>query len=170
MPRGSILGISFLNIFINHPFLFIETTTLCSYANGNTMCSFDKNSNIVIRRLRHNFAIISEWLYENYMVLNPDKCRFLTLGFNKPFSDFSFENTIINNINEEKILGIVIENNLNFKSHTKKICEKVDQKLSALARTSKLTTPTQRKILINFFINAQFTCCPLIWMFPSQGC
>ena len=134
------------------------------------MCSFDKNSNIVIRRLRHNFAIISEWLYENYMVLNPDKCRFLTLGFNKPFSDFSFENTIINNINEEKILGIVIENNLNFKSHTKKICEKVDQKLSALARTSKLTTPTQRKILINFFINAQFTCCPLIWMFPSQGC
>ena len=46
------------------------------------------------------------------MVLNPDKCHFLTLGFNKPFSDFSFENNIIKNVIEEKILGIVIDNNL----------------------------------------------------------
>ena len=35
----------------------------------------------------------------------------------------------------------------------KKICEKANQKLSALARISKLTTATQRKKLINFFIN-----------------
>ena len=64
-----------------------------------------KNSNNVISRLRHNFAIISEWFYENYMVLNPDKCNFLTLGFNKPFPDFSFENTIIKNVTRERFLG-----------------------------------------------------------------
>ena len=45
------------------------------------------------------------------MVLNPDKCHVLTLGFNKPFPDFSFENTIIK-VTEEKIFGIVIDNNL----------------------------------------------------------
>ena len=82
------------------------------------------------------------------MVLNPDKCHFPTLGFNKPFQDFSFKNTIIKNVTEEKILGIVIGNNLNFKSHKKKICEKANQELSALARISKLITPTQRKKLI----------------------
>ena len=122
----------------------------------------DKNSNIVISRLRHDFAIISEWFYENYMVLNPHKYHFLTLGFNKSFPDFSFKNTIIKNITEEKILEIVIDNNLNFKSNMKKICEKANQKLSALARISKLTNPTQRKKLINCFINSQFTYCPLI--------
>ena len=104
------------------------------------------------------------------MVLNPDKCHFLTLGFNKLFPDFSFENTIIKNVTEEKILGIVIDNNLNFKSHLKKVSEKANRKLRALARISKLTTPTQKKNLINFFINAQFTYCPLIWMFSSKGC
>ena len=134
------------------------------------MYSSDKNSNTVISRLRHDFAIISEWFYENYIVLNPDKCHFLTLGFNKPFPDFSFKNTIIRNVNEEKILGIVIDNNLNFKSHMKKICEKANQKLSALARISKLTTSTQRKKLINSFINSQLICRPLIWMFSSKGC
>ena len=44
------------------------------------------------------------------MVLNPHKCHFLILGFNKLFPDFSFENTIIKNVTEEKILGIVIDN------------------------------------------------------------
>ena len=58
------------------------------------------------------------------MLLNPDKCHFLSLGFNKPFLDFSFENTTIKNAAEEKILGIVIDNNLNFKSHyLKDMCE-----------------------------------------------
>ena len=52
----------------------------------------------------------------------------------------------------------------------KKICEKANQKLSALARVSKLTTRMQRKKLINSFINAQYTYCSLIWMFSSKGC
>ena len=80
------------------------------------MYSSDKCSDIVISRLRHDFAVISEWFYENYMVLNTDECYFLTLGFNKLFPDFSFENTIVKNVTEEKILVIVIDNNLNFKS------------------------------------------------------
>ena len=49
------------------------------------------------------------------------------------------------------------------------MCEKANQKPSVLARISKLTTPTHRKKLINSFINAQFTYCPLIWMFSSKG-
>ena len=49
----------------------------------------------------------------------------------------------------------------------KKIYEKASQKLSALAKISKLTTPTQRKKLINSFINAQFTYCRFIGMFFS---
>ena len=124
----------------------------------------------IISRLRHDFAIISGWLYENYRILNPDKCHFLTLGFNKPFPDFSFKNTIIKNVIEEKILGIVIDNNLNFKYHMKKTYEKANEKLSALARISRLTTPTLGKKLINSFINSQFTYCSLIWMFSSKGC
>ena len=66
------------------------------------------------------------------MVLNPDECHFLT---------------------KEKIFGITIDSNLNFKSHMKKIYDKVNQRLSAFARISKLTTPYQRKKLINSFMD-----------------
>ena len=90
------------------------------------------------------------------MVLNAGKCNFLAVGFNKLFTDFSFKINIIKNVTEKKILVIVIDNNLNFKSHMKKICEKANKKLSALARISKLPTATQRKKLINSLFNTHF--------------
>ena len=120
---------------------------------------------IAISRLRHDFEIISAWFYENYMVLNPDKCHFLTQGFNKPFPDFSLENIILKNVTNEKVFGILIDNNLNFKSHMKRISEKNKEKINTLVRISKLTSCTQKKKLMNYFINAQFNYCPLIWMF-----
>ena len=58
------------------------------------------------------------------MVLIPDKCHFLALGFNEPFQDLAFNDTTIENNTEEKILGIVIDNKLNFKSHLKNVCKK----------------------------------------------
>ena len=46
------------------------------------------------------------------MVLNPDKCHFMTL-------DFQDQNLVIRKSAEEKILGMIIDNKLNFKSHHK---------------------------------------------------
>ena len=88
------------------------------------MYSSDKNANIVISRPRHDFSIISEWFYEDFMVLNDDKGHFLSVGFHEPLPDFSFNGTTIENVTEEKILGIVTDNKLNFKSHWKKYMQK----------------------------------------------
>ena len=51
------------------------------------------------------------------MVLSPDKCYYLILGFSESFPDFSFNDLTTENVTEGKILGIVIDNKLNFKSH-----------------------------------------------------
>ena len=88
---------------------------------ATTLCNYEDNINMYFL----DFTVIPEWFYENYMVLNPDKCHFLTLGFNKPFPDFSFENTIIKNDTEENILEIVIDNNLHFKSYMKRYVKKL---------------------------------------------
>ena len=87
------------------------------------------------------------WLFMqlNYMALNAVKCRFLSVGFGEPFPDFFFNDSTIENDTEEKILGIVIDNNLNVKAHLKNLCKKANQKLSALSRLLKLTILTQRE-------------------------
>ena len=69
------------------------------------------------------------------MILNPDKCHFMTLGFQDQNFDFHYKNVVIRNSAKEKILGITIGNKLNFKSHIN-ICTVVNQKLSALCNIS----------------------------------
>ena len=96
------------------------------------------------------------------MILNLDKCYFLTLGFQDAKPNFSRDNITIKNVSEEKILGITIDNKLTFKSHLKNIGKKANQKLNALDRITKFTSPFQRKTLLNSFIKSQFSYCPLI--------
>ena len=79
VPQCSILGPLLFNIFINNLLVFIETSTFWDYADDNTMYSSDKNVSIVISRFRPDFAIISEWFHENYIVLNADKCHFMSV-------------------------------------------------------------------------------------------
>ena len=61
------------------------------------------------------------------MVLNADKCHFMCLGKDMENETFIF-NFIFNNSNEEKILGITIDNKLTFKSHIKIFCRKAARK------------------------------------------
>lgn len=89
------------------------------------------------------------------MVLNQDKCHFPTLGFNKPFLDFSLEIKIIKNVTKLKVLGIVINKVLNLRYHMKKICENANLNLSA--NVTSVTTPTLRKKTISYSISAKFT-------------
>ena len=49
---------------------------------------------------------------------------------------FIFKDFIFNNSSEGKILGIITDNKLTFKSHIKILCKKVAKKIGALSRVS----------------------------------
>ena len=84
--------------------------------------------------MRADLDLVLEWFEENYMVLNGDKCYFLCLGKDVENETFIFNDFILNNSNEEKILRTSIDNKLTFKSHIKILCRKAVQKIGALSR------------------------------------
>ena len=63
----------------------------------------------------------------------------------------------------EKLLGILINRDLNFDKHIK--CRRAGQKLNAVARIRNYLTHDQKRLLLNSIIKFQFSYCPLIWMF-----
>ena len=58
----------------------------------------------------------------------------MCLGNNTESETYFFNNTEMKNSSEEKILGITIDKELNFKSHVKKLGKKASQKIWALSR------------------------------------
>ena len=133
----------------------------CSpYENGG---SIDE----VIFKLHNDSKCLINWFLCNYLSPNPDKWHMLLSDKDRNHI-IQIDNEEILNSNEEKILGVYFDNKLNFNTHVKKLCKKASKKLHALARLSNFMSIRQRKIIMNAFINSQFSYCPLIWMFHNR--
>ena len=91
--QGSILGPLLFNIFLNDLFLFVENSDLSNYADDNTLYSSGNDLEKVKQTLRQDFEIVTKWFYENYMVLNSDKYRFMCFGQNTVNETFFYDNT-----------------------------------------------------------------------------
>ena len=80
----------------------------------------------------------------------------------------NFNNLTIKSSEEVEILGVKIDNNLNFNNHINLISRKAGQKLSALLRISSNLNMKQKKLLYKSIIKSQFNYCPLVWIFCSR--
>ena len=101
------------------------------------------------------------------MVLNPEKCHCLII--NKDIANESIElgNKTLQAEIEQKRLGIIIDKDLNFQSHTKSIIKAANQKLRVLISVTPSMTDFNKKVIFNPFIKGQFNYCPLLWMFST---
>ena len=100
------------------------------------------------------------------MKANPGKYDLLLSGSDS--SKIAIENKTISSSKCEKLLGIEIGNNLNFKEHIESLHRKASQKINALSRLASSMNFEQRRLIMNSFVICHFSYCPVVWMFHSQ--
>ena len=166
VPQGSILGPLLFNIFICDLFLFVTDTDIASYADDNTPYVSAHEPQEVINKLESISANMFKWFKHNGMKANADKCHLL-LSAQKGLAA-NIGEVLIKSSDSEKLLGVTIDNKLNFEKHINNLCDKASQKLNALARMSSYMDLPKRRLIMKAFINSQFGYCPLIWMNHSR--
>ena len=67
-----------------------------------------------------------------------------------------------------KLLGVTIDNKLRFDTHLSEICQKAENKLSALTRIFRFLSFDKRRLLVKAFFESQFKYCSLAWLFCSR--
>ena len=70
---------------------------------------------------------------------------------------------------KEVLLGITIDKDLKFDDHVNSLCKKAWQKLNVLARLAPYMNVEKRRLIMKAFIESQFGCCPLVWIFHSRS-
>ena len=146
----------------------VEFTSISNYADDTTFHACDSDLENLIRKLEHDAMLAVEWFENNYMKLNSDKCHFLISGFKHEILWARIGESKIRESQQQKLLGVTIDNNLKFNGHILSLCNKAGRKVSILSRMSRFLNFAQRKILMNSFIESQFAYCPLVWMFCSR--
>ena len=82
------------------------------------------------------------------MVLNVKKCHYMFFGTSSENDDFILDGIKLPNSSEEKILGVIIDNELKFDPHISSMCKKAAQKLGVLNRISSLLDPEKRDLYL----------------------
>ena len=168
VPQGSVLGPLFFNIYLNDLLFLSLETSLCNYADDNTLYACDISLKNLIEKLESSASEVLNWFKYNYMKPNDSKCHLLVSGNKEEVIVAKIGNAFIVESHEVKLLGTKIDRELNFRSHMTSVCKKAGTKINALARLCNILPLQKRKLLMNAFFMSQFSFSPLLFMFCDR--
>ena len=104
--------------------------------------------------------------------MNPDKFQAIILDKRK--RDHTDEHITVDNqqikvVSSVKLLGLQLDDKLNFNLHISNICKSASNQLNALIGLKKFMNFEEKKILISSYFMANFNYCPLVWMLSNAS-
>ena len=158
-------GSSVIQCFLNDIFYFINDVLQTMQITPYTC---EKDVNCLLENLEKETLTLFEWFKFNEMKPIEDKCHLFVVNPVEELSVKLGNETIVNSISVE-LLGIKIDNKLNFNEHVSKLCKMGSQKLHALTLVSKYFSKDKMRVIMKtYFITSQFNYCPLTWMFHNK--
>ena len=169
-PQGSILGSILFNLFINDLFFFIKEAELSNFADDNTIYVGSKDLTELLEILQKECETTINWFKTNNMIVNPDKFQSMIIS---PKKDPSKSVLNINGVeltmeSSVKLLGIEIDNKLNFEKHISNTSQKASNQLNAICRLQTFMGHKEKEAMINTFVDSNFSYGCLVWHFSSK--
>ena len=134
VPQGSILGPILFLLYIND---LAENTNLFVklYADDTFLCADNSDPKLLEEQVNAELDKVYRWLNSNRLTLNISKSNFMIISRKRNISPLSIriEGNTLEQCKTYKYLGVIIDENLNWKSHIEYICGKISRAVGSLA-------------------------------------
>ena len=158
VPRGSVLGPVFFNIFINDLFYSVTHGKLGAYADDHQLYSSDVDPVALKNYICREVRVANEWYRSNRMIVNETKHQAIVL-VGKTDHSFSFP------LKDSLDIFGYIDNRLRFDNYISTICKKINGQFNVMLRLRKLISKDTLLRLYKVFIMPHFNYCSSVWHF-----
>ena len=167
-PRlSSILGPLSFNVSINDIFFLDCDCHIYNYADDNCISYYSDTIDDIRKFLTNDIIVSMNWFKRNSLKGNPEKFQSMLISSHGCDVDglmINVENTIISSSEAMKVLGVKIDDKLNFTEHISDVCTKTGRQLNILQRLKKVLDYKIRMTIYKSFIMSKFNYCWIVWM------
>ena len=155
VPQGSILGPLLFNVFINYIFFLDCDCHIYTYADDNCISYSSDTIDDIRKFLTKDIIVFMNWFKQNSLKANPVKFQtmlILSHGCDVDGLMINVQNTTISCTGIMKVLGVKIDNKLNFAEHISDVCIKAGRQLNILERLKRALDYKSRMVIYKSFI------------------
>ena len=175
VPQGSILGPLLFLMFINDLPLYTDSANTDFYADDTTLYVVFASLEIIERNLQVALDCLAKWCKCNGMLINTAKTKVMLITTHQKRTSLingqlslHLNNDELNMITIDKVIGIIIDNNLTWSQHVDKVCKKITTNLWLLSRIKEYLTIPQRVQFYKTYIQPHIDYCNTVWGGTSQ--
>lgn len=169
-PQGSSFGPLIWNLFQNDMAQQVTNSNLTMYADDHQMYKTGSNLAMIKDSLEEQGKQAMSWYEENYLQANPDKFQMLTINLrnvdtNQQNQDIFLNGKVVKNNDQIELLGVKVDDNLNFSNHISDLCKKASRKVGVLTRLRNLIPCSAKLTIYKTSILPCLSYCHIVWHF-----
>ena len=145
VPQGSVLGPLFYIIYANDMAKVIEASGCTFYADDTVLYTQKKDFPESARLLQKDLAKLSDWCFQNDIVVNAEKTKVMFFGSrarieSMELPDFYINGTVIDRAKTYTYLGIKLDEQLSLDTHANCLIKRVSTKIYQLKKIRSFIT------------------------------
>ena len=168
VPQGSILGPLLFITYVNDLPLHI-TSNMDMYADDSTIHTSAHTVNELNDKL-NDMVNMKNWCANNNMVINREKTKSMLVTTHQKAStlptdqlDIVYDNSTLQNVETEKLLGVVIDKHLSWKRQVDKVASTISKSIALLRRIKCYLPLDTRLTYYKTFLQPHIDYCNIIW-------
>ena len=153
IPQGTIVGPMLFLIFVNDAPIYVQNSSMNIYADDATLISSSRwdNTSPMDKNIQKDLENIQQWEIMNKMIINAKKTKCMEkqqLAQNSSVDKVSIilNNSPIEKIYSHTILGIEVDEDLDFTNHSEILARKISKRIGLLKHISPYLKRNQREI------------------------
>ncbi len=170
IPQGIILSPILFSIYINDLPEVCPDASLPMYADDMVIYVSGRNCVEIEEKLSRNLEKVSAWLDASFLTLNTKKSICFSIR-KLPVTEslnIRIKDEIIEQVSEEKYLGMILDSQLNFKRHVKKLCKTIKANLASFRIIRNCLTCDHAFLFLNSMILSHMVYGLSVWSQTNQ--